>query len=271
MRIDFFFGLLIGLLPCGLCCQEGNYWYSDHRFPAGDTAYLFGDQVRLRTGPGTNSETVTLLPIDSKVTILEQTDVQQTYQGRASHWYKVQYDGQAGYVLGGLLAADRVQHSGKSFLLSVALEGNQYYARCRSAVAGELKQEIRVELPAVSFSYPVFEFQVFDNRGLDGIEHILVIDSYPESCGAPGGATYLFYQNGTLNKVFQTQSSSDAGVVWLHEALIFPNEENGVPGRVVYHRVYGEMMEEASNWVEETTVTRELRLVNGELVPKIRN
>ena len=114
MRYLIFAFLMFTLSLVG---AQGEYYVvGASSFRSGDQVYLFGDQVKLRSAPGTEGEVLSLMDIGETVTILEATDKHMMYNGIEWPWYKVQRNEEEGYVLGGLLAIRCQQLDGYTYL-----------------------------------------------------------------------------------------------------------------------------------------------------------
>lgn len=70
----------------------------------GQQYVLFGDDVKFRAAPDVKSDVIALLKIGTEVEILEKTSKTILYNGIDSPFYKVNYNGKTGYVLGGLIS-----------------------------------------------------------------------------------------------------------------------------------------------------------------------
>jgi len=128
----------------------------------------------------------------------------------------------------------------------------------------ELK-EIESELTTAEFS-----IDLFNNRGIAGVENVLFINYLAEACGVDGGGIYFFKLKNEIKKVFEITQVSDGGIYWFSENLIFPNDEKGIPSRIVYQKEVGVYEDEETNWVEITKTSRELKWENEEILPKIK-
>ena len=63
--------------------------------------YLNDDRIRLRKGPGTNTESLGTYPINTGFRILEKSGVKQTISGVTDEWIKIRLtDGTEGYFFG---------------------------------------------------------------------------------------------------------------------------------------------------------------------------
>ena len=97
-------------------------------FKAGEEYNLFGDNINIREEPNTTSEIVAVLPITSKVKVLEKTDLTYNINGVDWSFYKIKSDSIVGYVTGGFLAINEVfSFQNKGLKLSVSKCGTSSY------------------------------------------------------------------------------------------------------------------------------------------------
>ena len=54
----------------------------------------------------------------------------------------------------------------------------------------------------------------------------------------------------------------------MSENLIFPTDEKGIKGKIVYEKELGDYKDEETNWFEIIKVSRELEWKDGEILPK---
>ncbi|WP_343487892.1 SH3 domain-containing protein [Allomuricauda sp. d1] len=236
--------------------------YDECGFEPGEMVYLFGDDVKLRTAPTTESEVIKILNIGTELTVLEKTENSWPYRGIESNFYKVDYKGTTGYVLGGLLSLERKQLYGKTHLFGYAKNGELEYLYIRT-----LKPDGSFGEKSVRLSHGNLALKTMDNRGLNGVDGILYIDYLAEACGVEGGGIYLFQQDDELKQVARLSQVSEAGVFYHAEEFIFPHDQGGMPGKVLLKKEQGENLDETSNHIKRSVETRELVWADGRLTP----
>jgi len=259
--------LFLLLLYCAtLTAQELQYHHPKKELTAGATHYLFGDQVKFRSLPNLNSEVLELLKIGTPIQILEKSEETLNYKGLTSHFYKVQYKNQVGYILGGLLSLEKKETDTTLYLFTYQRTDDQDHLIIR--------QVDKTTATYTEMSTPLNTSDIYiewtKNKGLVGIDHILFINYLASACGVDGGGIYYFQFNNKLKKVFEFSQISDAGVYWFSEQLTFPEEENGVSGKIVYQKEVGTYKDETGNWTEVTTTSRELEWKDGQIVPDVK-
>jgi len=231
---------------------------------SGQRYALFGDDVKFREAPDVKSQVIALLKIGTEVEILEKTSKTVLYNGIESPFYKVNYKGKTGYVLGGLISLEKKKTENATYLFAYQNEEFKYTLLIRALRENQSYEEI-----SASLGSPGLSIDLMSNKGIKGIQHILRINNEPQACGELGGKIYFFETANQLQNVFATMVSSDAGVYWYNEELIFPEEDGGVADRIVYLKEQGEYGDEATNETSTTIVRRELRWENGAIFPKI--
>lgn len=240
-------------------CPEAECSYK-----AGDRVYLFGNNVKLRTAPNTESTVLELLKIGEWVEIIEKTNTTWPYKGFESPFYKVKYDDMTGYILGGLFAFQRKTLSGVHYFFAYSKEGPALFLNIRSIREGSYIED------KVQLSHANIDIKTMDNRGLTHLDGILYIDYYAEACSMEGGGIYFFAHDDTLTQVAQLSQISEAGIFYYSEQFIFPDEERGIPEKICFKKEQGQNLDEASLWTHSSVETRQLVWDNGQLTPDFR-
>lgn len=252
--------------------QECKFLSIDNEFEEGEIAYLFGNNVRLRTEPTSESETLVLLKIGQRIEIIEKTDVNNIFNGVESPWYKVKYDEKIGYILGGLISLIEVKDDNLRCFISFEKTEGKLYILTR--VLSDLQNdyfENRSEFFGDNYG---FCLKLFDNKGLDGINNILYINYLPESGGANSGGYYLFFDKKKLHNVIDVTSRSDIGL-WESENLYFPKDSLGAKNKIIYIKEKGEYSESNSeesepNWEQSSKIILRLKWKDNKLIPNPR-
>lgn len=241
--------------------QEKLHVFEEHKgFETGQIVYLFGDQVQLREAPDTNSKVLKTLPIGTHMVVLQQHVHSWRYKGMDHPFYKVDYKGTEGYVLGGLLALEKKTINDVVHLFGRAKMGNDSYLLIRT-----LKEDRSFTEKSTKLGNGQFYLTDLGTKGLPNIEGILMVDYLAEACGMEGGGIYLFQQEGQLHQVARLSQVSDAGAYYLWEEYIFPEDEHGVAGKIRYKKEVAEYLDEATNWKKTSVETKELVWTNTRL------
>lgn len=234
--------------------------HEDCGFEPGQIVYLFGDHVQLREAPTTESKVLKTLPIGMHLVVQKKHENSWRYKGVDHHYYKVDYKGTEGYVLGGLLALEKKTIDGVAHLFGRAKKGNEDYLLIRT-----LQEDGSFKERSTRLGNGQFYLSHMGTKGLGHIDGILLVDYISEACGIEGGGIYLFQQAGQLYQVARLSQVSDAGAYYFWEEFIFPEDEGGVVGKILYKKEVGEYFDEASNWKKSSVETKELVWANGNL------
>lgn len=244
--------------------EETRIVSSYYTFENGSNQVLYGDNVVFRKEPNAASEPLDTLFIGTEIKIIDKTEETMSINGLESNWYKVKHGKQTGYILGGLIALDYREIDDVRYLVTVASREDRYFVRARV-----LNPDNTYYGHESSLNTNSFYLEVFDNRGLEGIGNMLVINMIAEACGVDGGAIYLFNDGTRLIDAIHLASVSDAGVFWYNESLTFPTDEDGFEGVVYYERNSGEYLDEELEITREVTNTAVLRWINGSFYPNV--
>ncbi|MDC1162090.1 SH3 domain-containing protein [Tenacibaculum sp.] len=257
------------LFSLSIFAQECKYLGLDKEFENGDVAYIFGDNVRLRTSPSSESETLKLLKIASKITILEKTNNKNNFKGIQTPWYKIKYNDQTGYILGGLISLTQIKKNNIKCLVNLEKINSELYITVR--VIPKFHSTYLENKSLHLGDNNGFCLKLFDNKGLKEVSNIISINYLPESCGANSGGYYIFFDNKKLYKTVDLTSRGDIGI-WESENLYFPNDSLGIKNRIIYIRRKGEYSdnepeENVYNWEKSSEVKLKLEWNNDKLTP----
>jgi hypothetical protein len=252
---------------------HAQYDYADHRiihydfvFKKGSKEVLYGDKVIFRAEPSVNARALDTLSIGTQITIVEETNETMMLNGLQSTWYKVKRGRKTGYILGGLIALDHAEIQGDSYLVTYAGGEEDYMRKARCRV---LKPNGDFYGHEVDLGTSTFYIEAFDNKGVKGVENMLTVNLLAEACGVDGGSTYLFNDGERLIEAIHAASVGDGGF-WFNEALIFPNEEEGIEGYIQYEREIGEPMNDDYSWSRSVVNNVLLKWENGALAPNVK-
>ena len=234
--------------------------YEDCGFEPGQIVYLFGDQAQLREAPTTESKVLKTLPIGRHMVIIEKHENSWRYKGVDHHFYKVDYKGLEGYVLGGLIALEKKTINGVTHLFGQSKAGDEDYLLIRT-----LQEHGSFKEKSIRLGNGQFYLTDLGTKGLTGIDGILFVDYLAEACGVEGGGVYLFQEEGQFHHVARLSQISDAGVYYSWEEFIFPEDQYGIAGKIRYKKEVGENYDEASQWKKKSVETKELVWANKKL------
>nr|WP_297916797.1 SH3 domain-containing protein [uncultured Allomuricauda sp.] len=258
------FALTVGVVLFIFSLSYAQKIHDVDSFKSGDQVYVFGNDVKLRSAPKTESDVLKLLKIGEWVEILEKTEFSWPYKGFDSPFYKVKYDTTEGYILGGLLSLERKTLGYTHYYFAVSREGERSFLNMRHRREGTYLEK-KIPIPHENFS-----IQTLGNKGVYGLDDILFINYHSEACMMEGGGIYFFVQNDTIHEVGQLSEISDAGIFHLKEKLIFPKDEDGIPNTILFKKVTQSILDDETEWVQTTIETRKLRWISGKLTPDFR-
>ncbi len=233
-------------------------------FEPGKQVYSFGNNVKLRTTPDTDSKVLELLKIGEWVEIIEKTDFTWPYKGIDHSFYKVKYNDMTGYILGGLLSLDRKTVNGIHYYFAYSQERGTTYLNIRSRNLGQLYEK---KVPLTNtHNFSIKTYGTRDITHLDGIIHI----QYYFDWEYEEGGIYLFAHKGALT-AYEISSSHDFERSYHSERFIFPDEEGGVPEKIILKKEKGNHYSGDENlWLHTSLETWKLTWENGKLAPNFR-
>lgn len=246
-----------------------RYDYEGHRlctpdfeFEEGSKEVLYGDNVTLRKQPSKDAAAIDTLDIGTEVKILKKMDEKVTVNGLETNWYKVKCNKGTGYIAGGLIALDSKDYNGGKYMVITAKADDRDKVRVRYLKDGEYYGKER-DL----YTY-TFYITTQGNKGVEGIESMLLINLFAEACGVDGGISYIFNDGEKLIDAIHCSSIGDAGAFWFNEELKFP-EDLGWGTSIIYERELGQPVDEEMLWSRSVINTVTLEWVDGKFVPDV--
>ena len=237
-----------------------NYIANGHEFEPGSTEYLFADNVKFRLAPDLNSEVHELLPIGTKITIVEKIEQKYTYAGLDSYWYKVEVNGKSGYLLGALISMATLTSDGTVFYTQIEKEENDNLSlHIRYKIPGNAYKETTIPLIA-----PYLSLNISNGKGLIGVNNILTIDSYSEPCDH-AAVMYVFWNGQELNHIAELRYFNTPER-FNRVKFIFPNDEGGINNKMVYYKE--SRKENELDWTPVHEEVEEFQWTGKELVPE---
>ncbi|SNY92232.1 SH3 domain-containing protein [Flagellimonas pacifica] len=263
MKVNYLISALTTLLTISFSsAQDKNHdSWNESVFEPGEQVYMFGNNVKLRSAPKMESEVLELLKIGEWVQIIEKTEFSWPYRGYDSPFYKVKYDDKVGYILGGLLSIEKKVLNGIDFYFAFSKEGSRNFLNIRNVINGDYLEQ------KVPLTHTNITIHPLDNKGVPDLDGILFVNYIAEACGVEGGGIYLFAHGKGLTKVAELSEISDSGVFYRSERFIFPDEQEGIPNKILLKKEQRENLDEASVWTKTFVETRQLTWVDEKLVP----
>lgn len=217
-----------------------------------EKAYLFGDDVKFRIAPNQNSKVLKLLKINTEVTVLSKEENYINYNGINWNWYKVKFNNEIGYIVGGLLSLDKKEIGDSVYLTSLKYNIKEENTELLLRLVDKKKLNY-VEYSEVFRNVNAFSVKVFGNRGVSNIKNMVLIDYIADACGVEGGGSYFFNVDDTLIKAIEFSEFSEAGMFWIHEKVIFPKDHEGKEGKIIFVSEQGRTVNEETNHTKTVT------------------
>ncbi|MEM9077539.1 MAG: SH3 domain-containing protein [Bacteroidota bacterium] len=259
LSIFFFFFVSAGFSQMNTHCLE-----SKCDFQPGEQVFMFGNNVKLRSAPKIESEVLELLKIGEWVEIIEKTEFSWPYKGYDSPFYKVKYDTVEGYILGGLLSLERKTIAGNHYFFAFSKEGARDFLNIRHLILGKYSEQ------KIPLSHAYISIDLLGNQGIYDLDDILYINYQANTLSAEKGGIYFFAQDNALHRIGQLSQVSKSADFYQIEKFIFPKDEQGIPDTILYLKQSNRILDESSEWVQNSVETRKLRWMEGKLTPSFR-
>jgi len=212
-----------------------------HQFDIGTKQLLIADNVNVRDAASTNGKIIAMLPIATEVEIIDKTEEILTLRNLDLNWYKVSFvkDGetQMGYVWGGLIAEDSYYDKENNVYFLFGISG---FNKDNGYEEIEFQLRVAIEHKEIDkelfYAFPDFASVFFEgsqNRGIQGVENVIMIHYDADHCAGASGAFCFFYNKKKLYLVKELTEGFDAPY-YHDEQLKFPDEECGLPNRVLW-------------------------------------
>lgn len=208
----------------------------------------FVDEVNLRTAPSTEAEVVAVLPIRTDVQPLEiGTDL--TLFGLKRPWIRVRAGEHDGWLWSGMLTGLSPTAGAASFVVGLrgatVLDGAQLVS---VEVAGTVDGQV-ITPKHVDFRVPedwtasrpeqMFTARVLPDGGYPGLQHVVRLGFSEDFCGGRSGNLVFAREGSSMVFLRENLHFSDVPIFYT-EALIFPVEQGGRPGRILLKKEGGE-------------------------------
>lgn len=244
---------LFKLLPFALLCSLSNFAAAQQEnryteFEPKTNHYTLANNVNVRVSPDPKSKTFAKLLIGMHVRILEAGSL-YTMNGVEAPWYKVSIptfeQSATGYVWGGLIASQTFaspSDSGLHFHYGISsIRKEEHYDVLTVQVRAEKgrKELGKLEFDAIGGVNTYVTGSFRENHGLKGVLDVLELDYSDGFCGGQFGQVYVAWTGTALVHLKTITDGVDAPYVY-DESLVFPGEEGGVQGKVVFTAVSNE-------------------------------
>jgi len=208
------------------------------------TAVVFGADVLLRDVPSTQGSILDVIPIASKIEIIDKASLLTKIGNTSDYWYKVKYNETEGFIWGPLIAdyyyetdldKDKLVETFMILNLSKGINDEGYSAgnsriEFRVARNGQLINEHK-RLTNYNFSCDTI---VFEN--LDLVEAKLnVLRLKYGFAGETSGSAEQFFRlnNDNLDSLFTVLYKESEGGYVSYGKIVFANEKDGIKNGIV--------------------------------------
>lgn len=257
--------LIIIIMTDGFSQSEKIFGYY-LELQKGDTVFAFS-QTTLKLDPNINSKTISSLAMGDTL-IVDSIYAERNFGTIVKpEFYKVKSGSKEGFIERSDVSICKLQME-SGFLLANQFSFSDTSDILRLKVADNLVTKNIYDLNLIGHEYSIF---ITDNKGLDGISNIISIDYFSEACGMEGGITFLTWDKEKLVELIHLSSVSEAGIFYFNEKLIFPNDSDGLPKKIIYQSEHGETIDESYRWWKSTKEERDHDWINKKVDPPFRS
>lgn len=225
-------------------------------FSDGHKTRVFGDRINVRAQPHKDAAVLDQLLIGEAVTVLATDEAEMTLNGWTANWSKIAYTktGQRkeGYVWNGLLSPVATEKNGTVFVYNVVnattkktktTHGEEYEAsfldvEIRAARSGKIVSSVSASLE-IDAEYST-QVSVRDSLGLTDYETCIDFSFFFAPCGYHEYDMSCLWDGARLTLLPVLYSAGDGYGYEENEIYIFPNDEKGIAGKIMYAYEHGE-------------------------------
>lgn len=231
-------------------------------FKAGETVFLFGDKVNIREYASISAEVLETLPMNTSVKVLtvlsKDNTPYLTLNGITAPWVKIQFGPKLidGYVWAPLLAQYKIEGAFYvDFLFGLSkkdTETGQLYGKLRAIKEGWLLDEFEFKTIGTTEHYTYG--QIYGSRGVPKVDNIIETHFGYEACGYVNGNQTFVWRDEKLYYLGKVETMGEAGLFFSGTSLIFPNENQGPPEKILIKKEEGEF-DEIGNGTIKTDIS----------------
>jgi len=219
---------------------------------------VFNDRVKLRSYPEVSANVVATLKRRSIVTVQEKS-AKDSIDNIPDYWYRVDAEGNVGYVWGRDLSLFKLKMDDKHDILFglTSVDKNDYHVGKILVFEGEsIVDQVTVTPvqtildPFAPFNY-VITGSVAGDKGLSGVKNILTVNSSYDACGYRYGDLFYFWNGKELIEGPTTSGLSEAGQFYSYETIQFPADTVGLKDKIIIKQMSGVSEEESEEMIEK--------------------
>ncbi|HEY1406592.1 MAG TPA: hypothetical protein VF857_08295 [Spirochaetota bacterium] len=230
-------------------CGISSAISKDNNDQSKSDVYIFVNSAQVRNSPSADvGNVIDNLSIGQKVSIIQKKDTTYALNGIENFWYEISYtvnnSAKKGYVWGGLLSFDYILYGDNTVILIglTSYKKNAGYNLSLKVVSG---QKLLSNAPFVLFSkqpqrindLSTLKVDFYDNLGLVNFDNILKISLNSVSDGGKQNKVIAGIVNNRAVYIAEERYQNRADVARFHGSYIFPKEEGGQSGCVIYKYV----------------------------------
>ncbi len=219
-----------------LAHADVDYADSAFEFAKQSTQKVLIDNTNVRQHPNLKADIVAKLHSGTLVKIQDNNKI-LSLGGKSAYWHKVSFrkdnKTQEGYIWGGNLAIGHRYLDGYDFLFGTSGSTKRNATLTVKVIKNKKPmQNISFEVDAESLDSVSFKW-LNNNKGLKGINNILVAEVSGGACGVPSYKQYLLWNKKQLTALPLLMSFNDLGEVYHDEYFVFPSDKGGKANRIV--------------------------------------
>lgn len=217
------------------------------------TTRLIGDKVNIREKPSLTSKVIATLPVNTEVSILETSAQNETISNYTAPWLKISFsqNGKSlqGYVWKGLTAKKVSDFDGATLLYGVESVKNDNEVYYQIRVIKKKKEIAKLVFKGVGSLTTYDELTLNNNKGIKGIKKIIYINYSDEMCAGAFGDVVVFWNGKKLFHAITLHHGFDAPMFY-EESLIYPEDDKGKKGVVVWTAKGGEHNDDGTDTID---------------------
>jgi hypothetical protein len=246
---------------CGVAQSQVEMFYPNKIHQKGDTLFIFNTALLKESA---NYSSASLAELNMGEPIIIVSDNEGNFDNKPDY-YEVSYKDKLGFINSEALSLIKLNYDELTYFLfqmNYHAELEKYELIIREVDKNGSYHDFYIILKDYLFS-----LHMIGNKGLDGIKALLVIDYIAEACMMESGATYFIWNPKNLDKLFHLSAFHNAGVEYYEESVIFPEDSNGVAGKVIINSEYVEVIDEILETYKEKKEFKIYDWTFGKLVP----